>query len=72
MTITRTDLEQMQRALSADIATLRRDIDRVDAKLDTKPSIAALYQAVVTLAFGLSAAITGTVVVLNNLGLSKH
>jgi hypothetical protein len=53
--ITRADLDQLQRSLSADIATLRRDIDRVDAKLDTKPSIAALYQAVVTLMFGIGA-----------------
>jgi hypothetical protein len=34
--------------------------------------VAALYQAVVVMMFGLSTAITATVVVLNTVGLLKH
>lgn len=59
--------------LRADLLALRGDVDRhfveVEAKLDAKPSIAALYQAVVTLMFGIGAVITSTVVVLKNIGL---
>jgi hypothetical protein len=59
--------------LRADLLGLRADVDRhfaeVDAKLDAKPSIAALYQAVVTLMFGIGAVVTSTVVVLKNIGL---
>jgi len=71
--ITRADLDQLRQSLSAEIAILRRDIDirfaQVDAKLDAKPGYAALYQAVVTLAFGIGAVVTSTVVVLKNVGL---
>jgi hypothetical protein len=56
--------------LRADVLGLRADVDRhfaeidrqfaqVDAKLDAKPSIAALYQAVVTLMFALSGMTAG-------------
>jgi hypothetical protein len=59
--------------LGVDLLALRTDMDRrfaqVEAKLDAKPSVAALYQAVAVMMFGLSAAITGTVVVLKNVGL---
>jgi hypothetical protein len=61
------------RSLGADVSRLRTDMDRqfaqVEAKLDAKPSIAALYQAVVTLMFGIGAVVTSTVVVLKNIGL---
>jgi hypothetical protein len=59
--------------LRADLLALRTEIDRrfaeIEAKLDAKPSIAALYQAVVTLMFGIGAVVTSTVVVLKNIGL---
>lgn len=42
---------------------------KVEAQLDTKPSLAALYQAIATLAFGIGAVVTSTVVVLKNIGL---
>lgn len=61
--------------LRADLQALRADVDRhfaeVEAKLDAKPSIVALYQAVVTLMFGIGAIVTSTVVILNNIGLVK-
>jgi hypothetical protein len=47
--------------LHADLLTLRNDVDqhfaKVEAKLDAKPSIATLYQAVVTLMFGIEAVV---------------
>jgi hypothetical protein len=59
--------------LRADLLGLRADVDRhfaeVEAKLDAKPSIATLYQAVVTLMFGIGAVVTSTVVVLKNIGM---
>jgi hypothetical protein len=67
-------------ALRAELRSLRTDVDRhfaeidrqfaqVEAKLDAKPTVAALYQAVVTLMFGIGAVVTSTVVVLKNIGL---
>jgi hypothetical protein len=71
--LTRADLNDLRQALSVEIAALRRDMDirfaQVDAKLDAKPGFAALYQAVATLAFGIGAVVTSTVVVLKNVGL---
>jgi hypothetical protein len=59
--------------LRADLLALRADVAQhfaeVEAKLDAKPSIATLYQAVVTLMFGIGAVVTSTVVVLKNIGL---
>lgn len=59
--------------LRADLLALRTDVDRhfaeVEAKLDAKPSVAMLYQAVVTLMFGIGAVVTSTVVILKNSGL---
>jgi hypothetical protein len=61
------------RGLRTDVDAFRVAVDRrfaeVEAKLDAKPSIATLYQAVVTLMFGIGAVITSTVVVLKNIGL---
>jgi hypothetical protein len=60
------------RLLSEQISDLRHDIDhqfaQIDAKLDAKPGFGALYQAVATLAFGIGAVITSTVVVLKSTG----
>jgi len=59
--------------LRSDLLLLRADVDRhfaeVEAKLDAKPTIATLYQAVATLAFGIGAVVTSTVIVLKNIGL---
>jgi len=59
--------------LRSDLLLLRADVDRhfaeVEAKLDAKPTIATLYQAVATLAFGIGAVFTSTVIVLKNIGL---
>jgi hypothetical protein len=59
--------------LRSDLLLLRADVDRhfaeVEAKLDAKPTVAVLYQAVVTMMFGIGAVVTSTVVVLKNLGL---
>lgn len=58
--------------LRSDLLILRSDVDRhfaeIEAKLDAKPTIAMLYQAVVTLMFGIGAVIASTVIVLKNLG----
>jgi len=59
--------------LRSDLLLLRADVDRhfaeIEARLDAKPTVAALYQAVVTMMFGIGAVVTATVVVLKNLGL---
>jgi uncharacterized membrane protein len=66
--ITRADLHGLQRSIAIDLQNIRHDIVRLEAKIDAKPSTAALYQAVVTLMFGIGAIITSTVVVLKNIG----
>jgi hypothetical protein len=59
-------------SLRADIQALRNNMEirlaKIEAQLDAKPSTATLYQAVVTMMFGIGAVITGTVVVLKNIG----
>jgi hypothetical protein len=59
--------------LRTEIAALRHELHldfvRLEAKIDSKPSIAALYQAVVVLMFWIDTVITATVVVLKNTGL---
>jgi hypothetical protein len=55
--------------LRDELRAMRRDLDRLEVKLDDKPSIAALYQAVVVLMFGIGTVVTSTVVVLKNVGL---
>jgi hypothetical protein len=71
--MTEHDLTARLDAIAADLTALRRDVDyrfaQVDAKLDAKPGIAALYQAVVTMMFGIGAVITSTVVVLKSTGI---
>jgi hypothetical protein len=67
--MTATEFETLRDELRA----LRHGMDvrfaKVEAKLDDKPNIAALYQAVVVLMFGIGTIITSTVVVLKNIGL---
>ena len=59
--------------LRSDLLLLRADVDRhfakIETKLNAKPTIATLYQAVATLAFGIGAVVTSTVIVLKNIGL---
>lgn len=75
-TVTTSEFETLRAdllALRTDLQALHMDVDQrfaqVEAKLDAKPGFAALYQAVATLAFGIGAVITSTVVVLKNVGL---
>ena len=60
-------------SLRGEVAGLRVVMDRkfaqVEAKLDNKPSVFALYQAVVVMMFGLAGVVASTVVVLNSVGL---
>ena len=61
------------KALRADVDKRFMDIDRqlsrLEAVLYTKPSVFALYQAVVVMSVGLSATIASTVVILKSIGL---
>jgi hypothetical protein len=67
--MTATEFETLRDELRA----LRHEMDvrfaKMESKLDDKPSIVALYQAVVVLMFGIGTVITSAVVVLKNIGL---
>jgi hypothetical protein len=63
------DLAGLRTEIAALLHELHLDFERLEAKIDSKPSIAALYLAVVTLIFGIGAVVTATVVVLKNVGL---
>jgi hypothetical protein len=65
----RADLLGLRANVNRHFAEIDRQFAQVEAKLDAKPTIAALYQAVATLAFGIGAVVTSTVVVLKNIGL---
>jgi hypothetical protein len=66
------DIHDQLREINRKLTDIDVDINQrfavVEAKLDAKPSVFALYQAVVTLMFGIAVVITSTVVVLKNLG----
>jgi hypothetical protein len=64
----RHDIDRRFAQIDRQFAQIDHRFAQVDAKLDAKPGFGALYQAVATLAFGIGAVITSTVVVLKSTG----
>jgi hypothetical protein len=71
--ITRADLDHLQQSLSSEITALRHelrlDIVRLEAKIDSKPSLMAMFTGIVVVVFGMAGVIASTIASLNALGL---
>jgi hypothetical protein len=65
----RNELRGLRAEIDRHFVAIKVRFAKIEAQLDTKPSLAALYQAVATLAFGIGAVVTSTIVVLKNIGL---
>jgi hypothetical protein len=56
--------DEMRRGLGE----LRMDIIRLEAKIDTKPGLMAMFTAILVTIFGMAAVIASTVAALHTLG----
>ena len=54
--------------VAADVSALRIDIVRLEAKIDSKPSLMAMFTGIVVVVFGMAGIIGTTVATLNALG----
>jgi hypothetical protein len=58
-------------SLHAAIVALRLDIGRLEAKIDSKPSLMAMFTGIVVVVFGMAGVIASTVAVLHTLGFIR-
>lgn len=58
-------------SLHNDIQALRLDLVRLEAKIDTKPSLMAMFTAVIVVVFGMFGVVASTITALNTLHLLK-
>lgn len=56
-------------SLHNDIQALRLDLVRLEAKIDTKPSLMVMFTVVIVVVFGMFGVIASTLVTLNSLHL---
>lgn len=54
--------------LRHDVATIRHDLIRLEAKIDSKPSLMAMFAGIVVVVFGMAGVIASTIAVLHTLG----
>jgi hypothetical protein len=57
--------------IKADIIGLRHDMVRLEAKIDSKPSLMAMFTGIVIVVFGMAGVIASTVAILHALGFIK-
>ena len=73
--ITRADLDHLQRSLMTEITALRQelrlDIVRLEAKIDSKPSLMAMFTGIVVVVFGMAGVIASTITALHTLGFIR-
>lgn len=55
-------------SLHNDIVALRHDLIRLEAKIDSKPSLMAMFTGIVVVVFGMAGVIASTIAVLHTLG----
>lgn len=69
--LTLNDLHAGLAPIRADIEGVRRDIVRLEAKIDSKPSLMAMFTGIVVVVFGMAGVIASTVAILHTLGFIK-
>jgi uncharacterized membrane protein len=57
--------------LHADLIALRHDMIRLESKIDSKPSLMAMFTGIVVVVFGMAGVIASTIAALNALGFIK-
>lgn len=57
--------------LHADLIALRTDMIRLEAKIDSKPSLMAMFTGIVVVVFGMAGVIASTVATLSSLHLLR-
>ena len=62
-------LESLHNDLAALRHELRLDIVRLESKIDSKPSLMAMFTGIVVVVFGMAGVIASTIASLNALGL---
>jgi hypothetical protein len=62
--LTRTDLTEALQDLCLDIV-------RLEAKIDTKPSLMAMFTGIVVVVFGMAGVVASTIATIHSLGLIK-
>lgn len=75
MTITLDDLHNDIVSLKQDFGALRQDFRllevRLEAKIDSKPSLMAMFTAVIIVVFGMFGVVASTIATLHTLGVIK-
>lgn len=64
-------LENLHNDLTALRQELRIDIARLEAKIDTKPSLMAMFTGIVVVVFGMAGVIASTIATLHTLGFIR-
>lgn len=54
--------------IHANVKAMRLDIVRLEAKIDSKPSLMSMFTGIVVMVFGMVGIITTTIATLNSLG----
>jgi hypothetical protein len=51
---------------------LKNDIVRLESKIDSKPSLMAMFTGILVVVFGMAGVIASTITALNTLGFLRH
>lgn len=65
------DLTALRTEMRTELQTVRTDLIRLEAKIDSKPSLMAMFTGIIIVVFGMSSVIGTTVAVLASLHLFK-
>ena len=65
------DMTALHNELRLTREELRHDIVRLEAKIDSKPSIMAMFTGIVVVVFGMAGVIASTVTILHTLGFIR-
>jgi uncharacterized membrane protein len=65
------ELRGLQQAMQEMRHEMRLDLARLEAKIDTKPSLMAMFTAVIVVVFGMFGVVASTVATLNSLGVLR-
>jgi hypothetical protein len=69
--LTLADLHAELAPVRADVAALRLDMVRLEAKVDSKPGLVAMFGAVMVVVLGFASVAASTVAVLHTLGFIR-
>jgi uncharacterized membrane protein len=59
-------------AIRNDLVAIRHDIVRLEAKIDSKPNLMAMFTGIFIVVFGMAGVIASTIATLHTLGFIHH